>query len=338
MIASSNSAKLVAVSAAVMLHGVAVFALAGRETVEIEAGAGPVDVAFGASFADMSAGAMTAKPTETPLEPVEPEAEAAPTKAIEPDETPGAQPARAEPMAAPETLRPVIARAPKSAQPSEIVAADPARAALRPIPVEPALPVEQAAPSPQEPPAARPASAPPVEESEAAGENPSAVTRSLRPKTRTRVFEQAHESGPAKRTQKKPAKTQRKAAAQPKGNANSNARAGSSSGSKSAKAATGSSGRNQKQKAKGNAKASNYPGQVMRKIARVSKPRVGAKGSAIVAFTIAPSGGLSAVSIARSSGSSQLDRAALNVIRKAAPFPPPPAGARRSFSIKIKGG
>ena len=32
-----------------------------------------------------------------------------------------------------------------------------------------------------------------------------------------------------------------------------------------------------------------------------------------------------------------LDQAALGIIRKAAPFPRPPAGARRNFSIQIKG-
>ncbi|WP_289086128.1 hypothetical protein [uncultured Sulfitobacter sp.] len=35
--------------------------------------------------------------------------------------------------------------------------------------------------------------------------------------------------------------------------------------------------------------------------------------------------------------SAALDRAAVSVIRKAAPFPRPPAGARRQYSIKIKG-
>ncbi|HKK84958.1 MAG TPA: energy transducer TonB [Roseovarius sp.] len=48
-------------------------------------------------------------------------------------------------------------------------------------------------------------------------------------------------------------------------------------------------------------------------------------------------GGLAAVSLARSSGSSALDQAALRLVRGAGPFPKPPQGARRNFSVKIQG-
>ena len=61
-----------------------------------------------------------------------------------------------------------------------------------------------------------------------------------------------------------------------------------------------------------------------------------ARGAAVVAFSIAGSGGLSGVSLARSSGSAALDRAAIQVVQRAAPFPAPPAGAQRSYSIQIK--
>ena len=87
----------------------------------------------------------------------------------------------------------------------------------------------------------------------------------------------------------------------------------------------------------GNAAAQNYPGAVMRKISRVPKPRVASKGSATVRFTISVEGGLAAATIAKSSGSGELDRAALKVIGRAAPFPKPPAGAQRSFTLKISG-
>ena len=92
-----------------------------------------------------------------------------------------------------------------------------------------------------------------------------------------------------------------------------------------------------KTNAAGNAAAKNYPGQVMRKIARVPKPRVGSTGTATVRFTISGSGGLASASVVRSSGASSLDRAALKVIQRAAPFPKPPAGAQRSYTIKIRG-
>ena len=75
----------------------------------------------------------------------------------------------------------------------------------------------------------------------------------------------------------------------------------------------------------------------MRRISRAGKPRVRTTGTATISFAIASNGGLASVSVARGSGSAALDRAAVSVIRKAAPFPRPPAGARRQYSIKIKG-
>ena len=87
----------------------------------------------------------------------------------------------------------------------------------------------------------------------------------------------------------------------------------------------------------GNAAASNYPGQVMSRIARVGKPRVRSRGTAVIAFSIGGGGQLAGVRVARSSGSAALDQAALGIIRQAAPFPRPPAGAQRNFSIQIKG-
>ena len=87
----------------------------------------------------------------------------------------------------------------------------------------------------------------------------------------------------------------------------------------------------------GNKAASNYPGKVMGRIARVRKPRVNSRGTAVISFSISANGGLGRVSVARSSGSAALDNAAIAVVRKAAPFPVPPAGAQRRFSIRIKG-
>ncbi|SKA38715.1 energy transducer TonB family protein [Consotaella salsifontis] len=86
----------------------------------------------------------------------------------------------------------------------------------------------------------------------------------------------------------------------------------------------------------GNAAVSNYPGQVARKLRRsVSAPR-GAEGTAIVAFTVMADGGVSGVRLVRGSGSSGGDRAALAAVRRAAPFPPIPAGAgRRSWNFQV---
>lgn len=58
----------------------------------------------------------------------------------------------------------------------------------------------------------------------------------------------------------------------------------------------------------------------------------GLRGQAMVTFTVAPDGAVSDLAVAQSSGSAALDRLALDMVREAAPFPPPPPGARRSFS------
>ena len=58
-------------------------------------------------------------------------------------------------------------------------------------------------------------------------------------------------------------------------------------------------------------------------------------GSATVAFSIGPAGGLQGMRIVRSSGKPQLDQAAIATVRSAAPFPAPPAGVNPTFSIQI---
>lgn len=77
-----------------------------------------------------------------------------------------------------------------------------------------------------------------------------------------------------------------------------------------------------------------YGAAVVRKIRSVRKQRVKGRGKVLVGFEIAPSGSLRSVRVVRSSGSGQLDRAALDHIRRAAPFPTPPKGrARFSFEF-----
>ena len=59
------------------------------------------------------------------------------------------------------------------------------------------------------------------------------------------------------------------------------------------------------------------------------------KGQAVIAFTIDDHGGLATIGVAVSSGYPAVDQAALELIRRAAPFPPPPPGAQRSFAPAI---
>jgi protein TonB len=133
-----------------------------------------------------------------------------------------------------------------------------------------------------------------------------------------------------------PEETPRKAArATPHGNADRDARAGQETGREQAKAATSGLGGTTGET--GTAAVSNYPGLVMRKLARVPRPRLAARGATVVAFRIADNGRLATASVARSSGAAALDQAALRLVQRAAPFPPPPSGAQRSFSIRIEG-
>ena len=91
-----------------------------------------------------------------------------------------------------------------------------------------------------------------------------------------------------------------------------------------------------KKKKQGNAKASKYPGRVFAKIARTRRKRAGGSGTARIRFVISAKGKLLSVSLARGSGNKKVDRAALDHVRRAAPFPKPPVGAKRNFVIPLK--
>lgn len=80
--------------------------------------------------------------------------------------------------------------------------------------------------------------------------------------------------------------------------------------------------------------AGNYNAKIWSALAR-HKPRTGKAGSAAVTFAIGPGGGLRSVRISGSSGDSQLDQMALQTVRNAAPFPPPPDPASSSYTIRI---
>ncbi|MBQ4824501.1 energy transducer TonB [Leisingera sp. HS039] len=135
---------------------------------------------------------------------------------------------------------------------------------------------------------------------------------------------------PARQPQPKP----RKAA--PRGNSDQNAAQGTAAGraAKPAGQATQSPGTAKQQ---GNAAADNYRGQVLRRVMRAKRQRVSIRGAALVRFSIAADGSLRTASIAKSSGSAKLDSIALAQVRRAAPFPAPPAGAGTTYTVRIKG-
>lgn len=103
------------------------------------------------------------------------------------------------------------------------------------------------------------------------------------------------------------------------------------------------SSRGGKASAAGNAAVSNYPGKVAAKLRRSLRYPAEAKrkrlrGTVQVAFVVSASGGVGSVRVVSSSGSPILDKAALETVRRAAPFPRIPAAAGRSswpFSVPL---
>ena len=61
-----------------------------------------------------------------------------------------------------------------------------------------------------------------------------------------------------------------------------------------------------------------------------------AQGVVVVTFGVGAGGDAQSPRITRSSGHSILDNAALQTVRRASPFPPPPPGAPRSFNVPIR--
>jgi periplasmic protein TonB len=94
----------------------------------------------------------------------------------------------------------------------------------------------------------------------------------------------------------------------------------------------------------GNAAVSNYPGKVRRKLNRALRypaeaRRQSLRGVAHVRFTVTSGGDLAGVSLAKSAGSPILDEAALETVRRAAPFPAIPTGAGRDrwvFTVPLE--
>lgn len=302
-IPASGSVALLALGLSLSAHFTGVFYGKAPEPIEIAGGAGAVALQ-GSSFEDFAAGVSTPIAPE-PVETAQPQATQTvqPPIAQKPAITAATPPAAvAAPVATTSAVTGPLA--PTSAPVSEIEP-DVASALVAPNVAQIAQPVTADA------------SATPVEN------ETDRLTLSMRPKTR-----------PLQLTERAEAEqTRREAPPQPRGNAQANATRGAATGVQTGESTTQGSANAQKA---GNAEASNYPGRVSAAVARQRLPRARTNGVARVAFTIAGNGGLASVGLAKSSGDTDLDRAALNLIRRAAPFPPPPPGAQKQFVINIK--
>ncbi|MEM9434621.1 MAG: TonB family protein [Pseudomonadota bacterium] len=178
----------------------------------------------------------------------------------------------------------------------------------------------------------------------AVDEDTPAVQVSARPASRPKSIEdEAKRIAEAKRAEDKAKQEAAKARNEPEnlektqptqqaqGAAEPDQRRGTTTGQLEAKNAEESTKRANRSTQSGNAAASNYRGLVQRRIARQRQPNIRGKGRVVVSFVISNSGALSSVGISQSSGRPDLDRAALQMVRRAAPFPEPPPGARRNW-------
>lgn len=135
----------------------------------------------------------------------------------------------------------------------------------------------------------------------------------------------------------------KKQAAGNKGNKEQNAKRGNLAGKPQTRTSNADASRRDHVSVEGNAAASNYPGQVVSKLRRSLRypreaKRQNLRGEAMVHFEVLRGGDLSALRLMRSSGSPVLDQAALETVRRAAPFPAIPMEARRAswtFTLPI---
>ncbi len=313
--------KLIALAAvaSVILHLGAMAALAPRERVLIAGGGTDAPAALGTSFADFAKGVLSpsrAMPLDTDqMAPMLPDV---PRQSLV-SEAPS-QPDHAAPMAADRSAA-LLPATPDPTQTSRLPEIVPDRSG----PQLGIAPQDHAQPYLPEP-----AAIAPTERIAAAS------PKTLRPDTSPTDYAPATSRKPLPRPDRRArAPTPRQAPAS-QGNAAQTVPRGSQQGS-TAQAASPAPARAQNPNAQGNAAASNYPGEVLRRIQRTRQARSPARGLVLVSFTVGYNGGLASVVVARSSGHSGLDQTALDHIRRAAPFPPPPAGAQRQFSFEFVG-
>lgn len=166
-------------------------------------------------------------------------------------------------------------------------------------------------------------SAKPVESPKAT--KPVEATDSVKPVAKAKKKKQTKKKAAAR---KKPKKAKRRA------KKNSTAKTSASSRRNGANSSNAGS-RGKSSRAAGRAKLASYLGRVKSKIRRQNR---GAKASgvSVVSFSIAGTGNVVGVRLKRSSGNTTLDKAAVRMVRRAAPFGPIPSDVgRRKLSLSV---
>lgn len=237
------------------------------------------------------------------------------------------KPLETQATVAAETSRTIAAEPADQARPAATEAGDRVKAAssnaepVEPMPAAKAAPIETTQVEQAEP----------VQSSTGAKQKMPAEKKAAAAKEKPKKAEQGKKA--AAKSANKP-----KSAAGSGGKNQADAKRGQNSSGQSA-----SSGGGGKSSAAGNAAVSNYPGKVAAKLRRALRYPAEAKrqklrGVAQVSFVVSASGGVGSIRLAASSGSPVLDKAALEAVRRAAPFPAIPANAGRSswpFSVPL---
>lgn len=295
---------------------------------------------------------LDAKPVETvaaepvthsnQVEPVETVEPAAPvTETLQPVEATPVEPEtppQTAPVAEPQPAEPApqeTATAVTEPEPEILATVEPVNENTVAPPVEAVEPTAEAVPEPPAEGVAEPVPDEPFETLAAVVPIPEP-----RPEAPT---EKPAEKVEKKRAPKKetPARQQEKSAKKrtsgSKGNATADTRRGQADGQAKGSAVAESKG-GKRQSAAGNAAVSNYPGKIVSKLRRAAR-RQKLQGKVMVAFTVSANGGVGGVRVVRSSGSPVLDNAAIETVRRAAPFPAIPEGAGRSswpFAVPLE--
>ncbi len=192
---------------------------------------------------------------------------------------------------------------------------EPPLAAVEPQPQRPAQAVKEAPAEPSKP--VKPAEPPDQPEKKLAEKKPPSQKKVEKPKEERKT------------AARKPAETDRDARSAPTKNRKGEAGEGTVNTQRGSSSNADSPARSDP----GNAAVSNYPGKVAAKLRRALKyPKsavASSRGETQVAFTVLADGSATGVRIVSSSGSPVLDQAAIEAVRRAAPFPPIPTEAGR---------
>jgi periplasmic protein TonB len=210
------------------------------------------------------------------------------------------------------------------------------------VPEQQQVPLDAVPPSEVQPTAVQPSEVQPAETSPEVAETPQEVTpvetaeiqpepeqppEAVTPKPKPKVAQEKPKPVEKKRPPQK--------AAGDKGEGQQTSTRGVAEGNSSAQSDNSSQAANGNNGV-GTAATANYTGKVRSRIRRaIRKPR-GVEGSVVVTFSVNGGGGLTSARVSRGSGVPEIDQLALDAVRRAAPFSPPPGGQAMTMSAPIE--